>query len=75
MANIPEIDIRLLPNFLKNTIDKEIERVIDEEMLKLKECVEKRKSEIVAGVLLNVWKEVKIESMGNQITFIIKDDK
>lgn len=59
--------------YLQQNIDREIERMIDEEMKLLKERVEARKAEIVAGVLLHVQKEISIQTMSQQIVVTIKN--
>lgn len=63
-----------MPEFIKNAIDKEIEQATEEEIEKAKIRIDKRKSEIIAGVILFVEKRMKIETRGEELTIIIEND-
>ena len=63
-----------MPKFLKEAIDDKIKIVLEEEFKKVEERIKERKSEIIAGVILYVERRMKIETVGEDLTIIIKND-
>ena len=55
-------------DFINGAIEKEMKAEVDAAIARL----EKRKDEIVAGVLLGVQKEVSVQQAGEVIIFTIK---
>lgn len=56
-----------LKTFLKSAIDMEIKRATEEELEEAKKRIDKRKSEIVAGVVLHVQKQIEMQTMGDRL--------
>lgn len=68
-----EMTPNAMTEFVMEAINNEIERMVEEEFASLAERVEKRKAEIVAGVLLHVKKEIDVQTLGQTLTFTIKN--
>ncbi len=60
-----------VPEFIKKSIDKELTRIIDEEIEEAKKRVDRRKSDIIAGILLHVQKQMDMQTMGEKLIFSI----
>lgn len=65
----------LLPQFLKKAIDGEITRATEQEFEEAKNRLEKRKSEIIAGVVLYVTKMVQFETMSDKVIITVREEK
>jgi hypothetical protein len=65
----------LLPEFLKSAMNKHIELAIEEEIEEAKKRIDKRKSEIIAGVILHVQRQVEYETLGDRLIITVKDDR
>ena len=72
MINTTEQTYKELPEFLKRAIEGEIKIATEQELQKAQERIEKRKSEIVAGVVLHVTRMIEMERMGEKLTITIK---
>lgn len=66
------MDDSKIPDYLRAAIRREIEYVTAEEMEKAKERIDKRKAEIVAGVVLWVEKQMKIETLQNELLIHVR---
>lgn len=62
----------LVKSFM-GVIDKEIEQAIDDELVLVAERIKLRKAEIVSGVMLHIHKLIRVETMGEDVTVIIKN--
>lgn len=69
--NTPNIT-KNLPEFIKSAIEHELKIAIDFELEEAQKRIEKRKSEIVAGVILHIQKMIDIETMGEKLIISIK---
>jgi len=58
-----------LSKFIDAVFQNELEKEFDE----LIKDINKRKGEIIAGVLLNVKKEIDIQTVGEKLIFTIKE--
>ena len=74
-TNNKEEKILELPLYLKKLIDEAIERAIDVEFVYLKERVEKRRAEIIAGVVVSLYKQVDVDTNGNTLKISFKLEK
>lgn len=63
---------KIIPDFIKLAIEKEINTIVQEELENAKEHIEKRKAEAVAKVMLNVEKYMSLERIGDTYKFIIE---
>lgn len=68
---------RLIPEFIKYAIEKQIERITDEEFKEAEIRIKERRSEAVAQVMLWMEKRMSIEKIQDTYKFIIeiKDEK
>lgn len=71
MSNIPNIS-QVLPEFIKRCIDERVKEATVEEIEQAKIRLEKRKDEIIAGVLLNIHKEMDMQSMGDRLVISVR---
>lgn len=62
----------LMPEFLIKAINDQVDRAIEEEINFAKERIEKRKAQIVAGVMLDIKKIVEIETLGDRLIITCK---
>jgi len=62
----------ILPVFLKQAIDSEIKRITDIELKEAQERIEKQKSQVIAGVILQVEKMLQVQTMGENLVITIK---
>ena len=62
----------VIPEFIKKAIKAEIEKAIEQELTEAQKRIEKRKTEIVAYVMLDIQKYMKVNTIGEDITFTIK---
>jgi len=67
-------DNKLLPNFIKRAIDVQIERAMNEEFEKAKKRLDERKSEIIAGVILEVQKTIDMQMSGEKLIITVKNE-
>lgn len=67
-----EFKINNLPEFIKSAIEHEIKIATECELDEAQKRIEKRKSEIVAGVILHIQKMIDIERMGEKLIISIK---
>ena len=68
MAVVIEIDkYKDLPKFLKQAIDSEIKKATEIELEEAKKRIDKRKDEIIAGVVLYVHKMIQMENIHDRI--------
>ncbi len=63
---------KVIPEFIKRAIEKEIEIVVVEELEKAQKRIEERKSHVVANVMLHIKRAVDIETIGSTIKFSIR---
>ena len=56
---------------MKSAINSEIERVTAEELEESKKRIDKRKSEIIAGVILYVEKRMQVQTLGENVVITI----
>lgn len=70
MLTKPESEV--VPEFIKRAITQEVEKATQEELTEAQKRIEKRKSEIVASVILDVNKYMTMETIGETIKFIIQ---
>lgn len=64
-----------LPEFLKECIRKEIELATEEELVNAQKRIDERKSQIVAGVILNVEKTISMETFKERMIITVNLDK
>lgn len=65
----------IIPEFIQKAINKQIEDAINEELKLVSERIEKRKAEIIAGVILYVQQTLIVDRITNGITITIKDER
>lgn len=58
--------------FIQTAINNEIKKVTEEELEKAKERIDKRKAEIITGVILYVERQIKMETLGNELRITVK---
>lgn len=58
--------------FIKEAIDKQVEKEIQIEIDKAIKRIEERRAEIIAGVLLHVHKIYEVERMGENIRLTVE---
>ena len=63
---------QIIPDFIKSAIEKEVGLATQEELTEAQKRIEKRKNEIVASVMLAVNRHMKMETLGENITFTIQ---
>lgn len=75
--NIENYEVKMLElkTFLKSAIDMEIKRATEEELEEAKKRIDKRKSEIVAGVVLHVQKQIEMQTMGDRLIINVNLDR
>ena len=61
-----------MPEFIRQSIEKQIEIAVLEEIEEAKKRIDKRKSEIVTGIVLYVQKEIQIETLGEKLIISVK---
>lgn len=74
MENKLNKSLKFLPEFLKSAIEKELKIVIDEEFELAKKRIDERKSTIVSGVVLYVMGQIQIDTIGEKITIVVKEE-
>lgn len=74
ITNTTQENLKELPRFLQRTINAEIERAITEELAEVQKRIDKRKSEIIAGVILHVEKMVQMQTIGEKLIITVKTD-
>lgn len=67
----PSEKYKMLPEWLKKIIDSEIAIVTSEELENVKKRIDERKSQIIAGVILHVQKEMQIETFGEKLVITV----
>ena len=70
--NINQMQSEILPPFLKQAIDKEIKRVTEEELEAAQKRINERKGEVVAGVILQVERLMRVQTMGTDLIITVK---
>lgn len=70
--NTPITDTFLITDAVKKAVKYEIEQEYDRNVKELTERLEKQKDIIVSGVLLNLMKHVKMETMGQELVVTIR---
>ena len=66
------MDTKLIPEFIKRAITSEVEIAVKEELGIAQKKIEERKAKIVAGVMLNLYKQVNIDRAGDTIVLSVK---
>ena len=64
-----------LPDYIKLCINKHIELAIEDEMKLLQERIEKKRAEIITGVILHVQKQIEFETMKDSLIIKVRLDK
>lgn len=73
MSNLENKDVyKAIPEFLRHCIKKEIELATEEELAKAQARLEKRKAQIIAGVVLNAQKILQVDSMTDKVVITVK---
>jgi len=72
MSNQTKFSVDMTQSFFRMLGDVLTEEVNKKFDLMMKE-LNSRKNEIVAGILLNIKKEVDIDNFGDKVTFTIKE--
>ncbi len=62
----------IVPEFIKRAIKAEVDKATEEELTEAQKRIEKRKTQIVSSVMLEVSRFMKMETLGEDITFTIK---
>lgn len=62
---------KLLKNYIEKGLEEEVGRMFD---IKIEE-LNRKKSEICAGILLNVMKSVDMQRLGESVVFTIREIK
>lgn len=62
----------LIPAFIKQAIEREVDKAVEEELTEAQKRIDKRKTEIVSSVMLSVNKYMSVESMGENYKFTIE---
>lgn len=63
-----------LPEFIKQAIDERVGICVNEEMDLAQKRINDRRNEVIAGVLLTVWKQLDFESNGQRTIFSVRTD-
>lgn len=61
-----------LPDFIKKAIDREIKLATEEELENAKKRIDERKSQIIAGVLLYVQKQIEFTTLDQKLIIHVK---
>ena len=72
MENKLEKTLRFMPEFIKQAIDKEVAKVIEEEIEFAKKRIDERKAHIIAGVILYIQKEINIQTMEDRLIITVR---
>lgn len=63
---------KIIPEFIKSAIQKEIDKIVQEELEKAKKRIEERKVEAVSNVMLSVNKYMSFEKLQDNYKFTIE---
>lgn len=63
-----------MPKFMRLAIQEGIKKATDEEFEEAKKRIDKRKSEIIAGIILYIEKKIDIQQMKENLIITIKQD-
>lgn len=73
MADIPsKSKYEFMPEFIKQAIDREVKLATEEELENAKKRIEERRSQIIAGVLLYIQREIQVETIGEKLIITIR---
>lgn len=75
MAQVFSNENNQLPDFIKNSINREIEIATKEELERAKNRIEERESEIIAGVILHVQRSISFKTMGTELIITVQTPK
>lgn len=64
-----------LPDFIRKSIDREIETATREELERAKNRIDERKSEIIAGVILHVQRSINFRTTGTELIITVQTPK
>ena len=59
---------KMFTDFIKRSIDNAIEQIVDEEFEAVTERIEKRKAEVIAGIILHVQRSMTMQTIGQELT-------
>ena len=62
----------IIPEFIKSAIEKEIDKIVQEELEKAKKRIEERRVEAVSNVMLSVNKYMSFEKLQDNYKFTIE---
>lgn len=65
-------NIEITPEF-NRAIGEKLEKLVGDEFDSAIKKIQEKKNEIISGILLSVHKEVSINSIGNTVTFTIRE--
>ena len=75
MASVENNKIETLPKFIQKSINARIEKYADEMIVEIKEKIDLRRDEIIAGVVLNIKDYLEIDDvLARKLTIVIKKD-
>ena len=63
---------KIIPEFIKSAIEKEIDKIVQEELEKAKKRIEERRVEAVSNVMLSVNKYMSFEKLQDNYKFTIE---
>lgn len=66
---------RMFTEFITQAINDKVKKVAEEEFELAKKRLDERKSEIIAGVVLYVQREMSVEQMGQNLIITIRQEK
>ena len=61
-----------MPDFLRTAIEKQIQMASDEEFEKMKQRLDERKAEIVAGAVLYAQRMFDVQTMVDRVVITVK---
>lgn len=68
------MDNKIIPEFIKRAITSEVEIIVKEELELAQKRIEERKAKVVASVMLNVYKQMNVDTIGNTLVLSVKID-
>ena len=66
------MDTKLIPEFIKRAITSEVEIAVKEELELAQKRIEERKAKIVASVMVNLYKQLNIDRIGDTVVLSVK---
>ena len=72
MSTLEPNFINILEQSIKTAIEEETKQLMDKAIKEVKETMDKRTPEIIAGIAVQIMGYVEMKSMSNQIIFQIK---